>query len=690
MEKKKATDASAHATTEKGKAGEEHGLKQLEAPMKEVSEAKSKLASEKSKLDEETKQLEEEKKKAGEERKLVDLEMAKARELRKIAEKTKKQAVDDRKCVDSEMAKAEKQRKVAKETKKKAAEEGKRADLEMAEAAEQRKIAEENMKNAFEVRKQAEFEMAKAEEQRKIAEETKKKAVDERKCADSEMAKAEKQRRVAKETKKKAVEERKHADLEMAEAAEQTKIAEENMKKAVEVRKQAELAMAKAEEQKRIAEETKKAVEEAKVDERRKVVEATKKKAVEENLDNNNLTKQLDKARRRNKELHKQLHELSGSRNMGGSPFDQPDRNTITAKTEKTAQFNVLKEDVEKFRIVSGYLQLDDIEKEKSTSERKQADSKRRKAEKKRKFVEENTKKTMKGEHCGDHLSKLLEDANLKINELQKQIYKLSSNRKVDGALVVSSNNGISAEVAEVKLLKKQLKFEKERVKHAKDVARLERSHSSLLQQELGCMKLELIKLLYRLDALDNCFLVPAEDIYDMEKAGDSANMQWTKLKNNLHGLTSCQTCLQAENQLLKTRYMDTTASNRLGETIQHDECLLPIQGGNCCESITGINSNLEPLVGGSNKRMLESSGINSCTASFSDRQLVVSQERGFPSVTTSATLAEENLNLQPTIKSTSGEVTKKSVMKILLWLLKRVSKVLLSEELRAVLGKEI
>ncbi|KAL4385864.1 hypothetical protein GQ457_09G000770 [Hibiscus cannabinus] len=564
LEKKKAADASAHAATEKGKAAEEHRLKQLEALRKEVSEAKSKLASEKSKLDEETKKLEEEKKKAVEERKLVDLEMAKARELRKIAEETKKKAVDERKCADSEMAKVEKQRKVAKETKKKAAEERKHADLEMAEAAEQRKIAEENMKKAVEVRKQAEFEMAKAEEQRKIAE------------------------------------------------------------------------------------ETKKAVEEAKVEERRKVVEATKKKAVEEKLHNNSLTKQLDEARRRNIELHKQLQELTGSRNMGDFRFDQPDRNTIATKTKKTAQFKVLNEDAEKSRTVSGYPQLDDIEKEKTISERKQADSKMRKAEKKRKSVEENTKKTMKGEHCGDHFSKLLEDANLKINELQKQIHKLPSNRETVGALVVSSNNGISAEVAEVKLLKKQLKFEKERVKHAKDVARLERSRSSLLQQELGCMKLELIKLLNRLDALDDHFSAPAKGIYDMEKAGDPA---MKKLKNNLHGLKSCQTCFQTENQLLKTRYMDTTTSNPIGETYRHDDHLLPIQGGNCCESIT-VNSNLESLVGISNKRMLQSSAINSSTASFSDRQLVGSQERG-------ATLAEENLNLQPTLSSISVEVTK-------------------------------
>ncbi|KAB2060300.1 hypothetical protein ES319_A10G007700v1 [Gossypium barbadense] len=546
LEKRKAAEASTYAATEKGKAGEERRLKQLETLRKDVSEAKSKLDSEKSNLDEEIKKLQEEKKKAVEERKLVDLEMAKASELRKSAEETKKKAVDERKCADLEMAKAEKQRKIAKETKKKAVEDRKRADLEMAEAVKQRKIAEENMKKAVEVRKQADIEMAKAEEQRKIAE------------------------------------------------------------------------------------ENKKAVEGPKVEEQRKVVEATKKKAVKEKLHNNNLTKQLEQARRRNEELHKNLHELSGSRNMEEAPFDQPDRNTIAAKTEKTAQFKVLKEDADKSRAVSGSLQVEDIEKEKTISERKKADSNMRKAEKKRKLVGVNTK-TMKREHCGDHLSKLLEDAKLKINELQKQIHELSSNKKKVGELFVSSNNGISAEVAEVKLLKKQLKFEKERVKHAKDVARLEKGRSNLLQQEIGCMKLKLIQLLDRLDAVDNCFLAPAEGIYDMEKAGDFSSMQQTKLKKKLRSLELRQTCLQTENQFLKTRHMDTSASNPLGETFRPDDHLLPIRGANCCESIT---------------------------AYFSDRQLVGSQERGAHSVTTSAKLGEENLNLQPTISSMSGEVT--------------------------------
>ncbi|XVF23014.1 hypothetical protein REPUB_Repub13aG0001300 [Reevesia pubescens] len=615
---KKAAEASKHGETEKGQTGEEQRLsdierkkaedyrKQLEQLRKEVSEEKSKLVSEKSKFDEATKKLQEEKKKAVEERKHVNLEMAKARDERKIAEESKKKAFEERKCAD--------------------------------------------------------LEMAKAEEQRKIAEGTKKKAVDRRKSADAEMAEAEEQRKIAEETKKKAVEERKRADLEMAAAEEQRKIAEENLKKAVEVRKCADFEMAKAEEQRKITEETKKAVEDskravvemAKAEKQRKIAEATKRKAVEKKSHADNLTKQLKEARRRNEELEKKLNELSGSRNLGEGPFDQPDGNSsaAAAKTKKTARLEVLKEDAEKSKAVSESLQFEEVEKEKAIIERKQA-------EKKRKIVEVDTKKAMEGKHCGDHLSKQLEDARLKINELQKQIHELSSSREMVGALVVSSDKGISAEVAEVKLLKKQLKFEKKRVKHAKDVAWLEKSRSNLLQQELGCMKLELIQFLNRLDALDKCFSTPAEGIDDMEKAGDFASMQWSKLKKKLCSLKLHQTCLQTDNQLLKTMCMDTTASNPLGETFQHDEHLLPIQRGNCTESITGIDSKSESPVGGSNKKMLLSSAINSSTASFSDRQLVGSQERGALSVTTSAKLGEENLNLQPTIASMSGEVTK-------------------------------
>ncbi|MBA0745303.1 hypothetical protein Gogos_007881, partial [Gossypium gossypioides] len=669
LEKKKAAEAEKHADIVKSKAGEERRLAdmerkkaedyrtQLEALREEVSEAKSKLVFEKSKFDEATKQLQEETRKAVEERKGADSEMAKAKEQRKFVKKSKK-AVEDRKCADLEMAKAQEERKVAEEMKKEVVEERKCADLEIAKAQEQRKTAEELKKKVVEERNCADLEIAKAQEKRKTAEELKKKAFEERKHAALEMAKAQEQRKIAEESKKKAVEERKHVALEMAKAQEQKKIAEEIKKKAVEERKHADLRMAEAEAQRKIAEETKKKAVEARkcADFEIAKAEATRKKAVEENLLADNMTKQLEEARR-NEDLAKKLR---GSRDLGEDPFDQADRNigAAAAKIQKTAEMGVLNVEDDKYRAVFESLQFEEAEKEKAIIEKKAADSKMRKAQNKRKLVEVNTKKAKEGKHCGDHMLKQLEDARLKINELQKQMHELSSARNLVDKLVVSSAKGISAEV-EVKLLKKQLKFQKKRVKHAIDVARLEKGRSNLLQQELGCTKLELIQFLNRLDALDKCFSTPSEGIDEMGKGGDFGSMQRSKLKKTLCSLNLRQKCLQTEHQLMKSRCMDTPPFNPLLETVQHDTHLHHMQGGDGTETLTGITSKLESLLGGSNRKMLQSSAISSSTASFSDRQLVGSQERGAFSVTTSAKLSEENLNLQPTISSMSGGVAK-------------------------------
>ncbi|PQM42227.1 uncharacterized protein Pyn_27974 [Prunus yedoensis var. nudiflora] len=83
----------------------------------------------------------------------------------------------------------------------------------------------------------------------------------------------------------------------------------------------------------------------------------------------------------------------------------------------------------------------------------------------------------------------------------------------------------------------------------------------------------------------------------------------------------------------------------------------LPLSGGNCTDSISGIDSILESPVRGSNRKMLQSYPINSSTASFSDRKLVGSQDKGAFSLTTSEKLVEENV--QPTISNLSAEVTK-------------------------------
>lgn len=139
---------------------------------------------------------------------------------------------------------------------------------------------------------------------------------------------------------------------------------------------------------------------------------------------------------------------------------------------------------------------------------------------------------------------------------------------------------------------------------------------------------------------------------YFILQTGNVSNIQSSNLKRKLLGTELYHTNLHSENELLNP-------SGRLKESIEFSAPLLPTLGGNCTESISGIDSKLEPLLRGSNRKMLQSSAINSSLASFSDRPLVGSQERGTVSVTESARLAGEKSNPQPNISTFPGEVTK-------------------------------
>lgn len=114
---------------------------------------------------------------------------------------------------------------------------------------------------------------------------------------------------------------------------------------------------------------------------------------------------------------------------------------------------------------------------------------------------------------------------------------------------------------------------------------------------------------------------------------------------------------LQSLNGLLKPSCRALDFSGTFRETLQHTGHLCPVSGGNCFEPITGIDSKLESLLGGSPRTILKSSAINSSTTSLSDGQLVGSQDKGAFSVATSAKLAEEYA--QPTLTDLSDEVTR-------------------------------
>ncbi|KAL0305535.1 UNVERIFIED_CONTAM: hypothetical protein Sradi_5970800 [Sesamum radiatum] len=240
--------------------------------------------------------------------------------------------------------------------------------------------------------------------------------------------------------------------------------------------------------------------------------------------------------------------------------------------------------------------------------EKKRADSEKKKARKQKKVAESH--KTMaieqKIELINYHESwKVIK---LRFEELQKQLQEFVSYRKYAENSPLRHNNVIS-ETDTIKLLKKRLKLEKMLVTHAKKASEVEAIRNSMLHQELCRLKQECLRFQRRLDILDDSFLHDSEGIHQLEKTGN------------------------------QTSTRETLCSNGFRRQL-----------------ISGIDSRLDPPCRGSNQKMLQSSAINSSSASYSDRPLVGSQERETFSVTTSAKLGEDISNLKPTISRLSDK----------------------------------
>lgn len=169
-----------------------------------------------------------------------------------------------------------------------------------------------------------------------------------------------------------------------------------------------------------------------------------------------------------------------------------------------------------------------------------------------------------------------------------------------------------------------------------------------ILQQNILSLKQEVFHFSRRLDMLDGCFF--QDDEHDLEKVCSF------NLKNNCSGLKACDTHCHLGNDSVQ---LAAVVSDPSKQKIKCNAPSLPICGGYNPGSILGINSKLEPLLRGSNKKVLQSSAMNSSSASFSDRLLVGSQER-CASVTTSAKSAEGKLDIELTISSLSGDARKR------------------------------
>ncbi|KAM7260363.1 hypothetical protein ACFE04_016104 [Oxalis oulophora] len=316
------------------------------------------------------------------------------------------------------------------------------------------------------------------------------------------------------------------------------------------------------------------------------------------------------------------------------------------SRSEKLSQqLQEAKQKIEELQNLEEIKPRSEFEIQNVLSEKNRADLELIKTEEQRQLAEAWEKTALDEKKRADQMSHELGQSRKMIEQLQKQICDHSSFRDMPNSGLVYSTKD-TTESLSVKLLKKELEIEKSKGNHFRELAKLEKSRNSILSEELGQLNQDFVQYSNRLDALHKCFSTCGEGTHDVEKAGDLL-----MLKLNENTCTSEPFC---KNESLNPVSIIEAASD---QTFRSTEPRLPMCGVCYKGSVSGINSQLESLIGGSNQKILQSSAINSSMASFSDGQFVGSQGRG--SATPSTKLLEENLNLQPTVSSLSGEVNK-------------------------------
>ncbi|XP_042510074.1 uncharacterized protein LOC122085648 [Macadamia integrifolia] len=271
-----------------------------------------------------------------------------------------------------------------------------------------------------------------------------------------------------------------------------------------------------------------------------------------------------------------------------------------------------------------------EAEKQKLKRTKKHADSEMAKAEKHRKSAEAERKKAIDEKNRADVLAQKLEVEMERNGALQREIQEIISGKNVEHLPTVSLNNNGDAKMANMKLLEKELKLKKMQVKLAKRVASVEKLRNNMLQQEICCLKQEFFQMSHRLNMLDGFLCHSNEGIDGTAKIDNLFDLQNINLKRKMSVIRPCDLYHQSEN-------------DPLGPMLECDGLWCLNSEGGCTKPISGISSESEFMVGCSVRNTSQNSAVHSTTASFSDRQLDSQGRGGFP-VTTSAKLAEENL----------------------------------------------
>ncbi|KAG2309050.1 hypothetical protein Bca52824_028798 [Brassica carinata] len=237
------------------------------------------------------------------------------------------------------------------------------------------------------------------------------------------------------------------------------------------------------------------------------------------------------------------------------------------------------------------------------------------KLEEKIRLLEMNQKTAMEWKSRADDLSQQLQESH--------SVQELSLSQKSAQTRSVSPQKARDLDKAKVRLLKKELKFERECAKHSKRA------------EEIGGLKLKFGRLTNRMSLLGEYFSRDVEGTTGLAKAEGPMKMQMLESQNNRSGKNHSD----ARCQLVASSGSQDEARKLSTQLIAKSK-----QG--VSGSLSGTISQLESLTGGSRK--LQTSRVISSKTSFSDRQLLASQGTEQFIITTSTEIAEDQPNIQP------------------------------------------
>lgn len=424
-----------------------------------------------------------EKGKAEEERRRANIEGKKAEEYKLQLEALRKEAVDAKSKLVLESSKLGDMTKKLESEKQKVRKEKKRANNEGKKAEEYRIQLEALRKEADDAKLMLVSEASKSEAVSKKLEAEKQMVCKERQRANIEGKKAEEYRLQLEALRREADDAKSMLISEASKSEALRKKLEAEKQMLSKEREHAHLEMAKAEDQ-------------------RKLAEASRKQAEEEKCHAERLSQQLEEAGQRIVELQKEINDLVSGHSVETNGC-KPDTDAGFLKMKNGSKVNTLQKVGEEPNLGLEIMKFEEasrrcgVDKEKSVGGKELSDLEMIKPQEHRKVVQGKCL-------AADHLSQQLEEARGRIDELQKQIHDLHSSRKSFDASAIQVDKYVDS--GKAKLLKKQLKFEKMQVKHAKQVAKLEKDRNIILHQELGRLKVDFAQFLHRLDTVDQCF----------------------------------------------------------------------------------------------------------------------------------------------------------------------------------------